>query len=118
MYSLVFARDLGVDPASTRVRIAIDRVRDNVTWGSEFGNSPFFEGEVEPCINGRVVALGAYFGERSDRLVNRLLNEQLADGGWNCEVERGSVRSSFHSTICVLEGLLEFERAFGRDADR
>jgi hypothetical protein len=95
------------------VRTAIDRVRDNVTWGPEFGSSPFFEGEVEPCINGRVVALGAYFGERSDRLVDRLLSERLADGGWNCEAERGSVRSSFHTTICVLEGLLAFEQAFG-----
>jgi hypothetical protein len=112
MYTLVFLRDLGVDPASERVRAAIDRVRANVTWGPHFGNSPFFEGEVEPCINGRVVALGAYFGERSDRLVDRLLSEQLADGGWNCEVERGSVRSSFHTTICVLEGLLAFEQAF------
>ena len=87
-----------------------------MTWGPEFGNSPFFEGEVEPCINGRVVGLGAYFGERSDRLVDRLLGEQLEDGGWNCEAERGSVRSSFHTTICVLEGLLAFERAFGADS--
>jgi hypothetical protein len=68
---------------------------------------------VEPCINGRVVALGAYFGVRSDALVDRLLGEQLADGGWNCEAERGSVRSSFNTTICVLEGLLAFETAFG-----
>jgi hypothetical protein len=60
-----------------------------------------------------VVALGAYFGERSDRLVDRLLSEQLTDGGWNCEAERGSVRSSFHTTLCVLEGLLAFEQAFG-----
>jgi hypothetical protein len=113
MYTLVFLRDLGLDPASPRARTAIDRVRAHVTFGPEFGNSPFFEGEVEPCINGRVVALGAYFGQRSDRLVDRLLNEQLADGGWNCEAERGSVRSSFHTTICVLEGLLAFEQAFG-----
>jgi len=113
MYTLVFLRDLGVDPASARVRAAIDLVRDNVTWGPEFGNSPFFEGEVEPCINGRVVALGAYFGVRSDRLVDRLLGEELADGGWNCEAERGSVRSSFHTTVCVLEGLLAYEQAFG-----
>jgi hypothetical protein len=95
------------------VRAAIDRVQRHVTWGREFGDAPFFEGEVEPCINGRVVALGAYFGVRSDRLLQRLLGEQLADGGWNCEAERGSVRSSFHTTICVLEGLLAFEQAFG-----
>jgi len=113
LYTLLFLRDLGVDPASAGARAAIDRVREHVTWGPGFGNSPFFEGEVEPCINGRVVALGAYFGQRSDRLVDRLLGEQLADGGWNCEAERGSVRSSFHTTICVLEGLLAFETAFG-----
>ena len=113
LYTLLFLRDLGLDPTSARARTAIDLVRSNVTWGPWFGDSPFFEGEVEPCINGRVVALGAYFGERSDRLVDRLLGEQLADGGWNCEAERGSVRSSFHTTICVLEGLLAFEQAFG-----
>jgi hypothetical protein len=113
MYTLLFLRDLGLDPTSARARTAIDLVRTKVTWGSEFGDSPFFEGEVEPCINGRVVALGAYFGERSDHLVDRLLSEQLVDGGWNCEAERGSVRSSFHTTICVLEGLLAFEKAFG-----
>ena len=109
----MFLRDVGADPAIARVRAAIDLVRGNVTWGAEFGDSPFLEGEVEPCINGRVVTLGAYFGERSDRLVDRLLGEQPADGGWNCEAERGSVRSSFHTTICVLEGLLAFENAFG-----
>jgi hypothetical protein len=113
LYTLLLLRDLGVDPASAPARVAIDRVRAHVTWGPEFGNSSFFDGEVEPCINGRVVALGAYFGVRSDRLVDRLLGEQLADGGWNCEAERGSVRSSFHSTICVLEGLLAFEQAYG-----
>jgi hypothetical protein len=113
LYTLLFLRDLGLDPRSLRARAAIDLVRSQVTWGPGFGDSPFFEGEVEPCINGRVVALGAYFGERSDRLVDRLLSEQLGDGGWNCEAERGSVRSSFHTTICVLEGLLAFEQAFG-----
>jgi hypothetical protein len=113
MYTLLFLRDLGIDPTSARGRTAIDLVRSNVTWGPWHGDSPFFEGEVEPCINGRVVALGAYFGEPSDRLVDRLLSEQLADGGWNCEAERGSGRSSFHTTICVLEGLLAFEKAFG-----
>ncbi len=113
LYTLVYLRDLGIDPASDRVRAAIDLVRRRVTWGPGFGDSPFFAGETEPCINGRVVALCAYFGERSDPLVERLLGEQLADGGWNCATERGSVRSSFHTTICVLEGLLTYEQAFG-----
>ena len=110
--TLLLLRDLGLDPTSERARQAIGVVRDNCTWGPEFGDSPFFEGEVEPCINGRVLALGAYVGEASDRLVDRLLHEQLEDGGWNCEAPP-SKRSSFHSTICVLEGLLEYENAKG-----
>jgi len=100
--TLQLLRDLGVDPTSDRVRRAIGQVRERCTWGEEFGDSPFFEGEVEPCINGRVLAIGAYFGEASDRLVDRLLQEQLSDGGWNCDAPR-SQRSSFHTTICVLE---------------
>jgi hypothetical protein len=117
MHALTLLREMGLDPACVEARRAVGLVRDRVTWQScgpaECHDNRFFEGEVEPCINGRVVALGAYFGERSDRLVDRLLGEQLADGGWNCEAERGSVRSSFHTTICVLEGLLMFEQAFG-----
>ena len=114
--TLMLLRDLGVDPASDRVRTAVGRVRDRCTWGAEFGDSPFFEGEVEPCINGRVLALGAYFNEASDRLLDRLLSEQLQDGGWNCAAPP-STRSSFNSTICVLEGLLEYETAKGPRPD-
>jgi len=57
--------------------------------------------------------LGVYFGQDVDGIVARLLDEQLEDGGWNCEVENGSVRSSFATTINVLEGLLAHERATG-----
>jgi hypothetical protein len=110
--ALLLLMDLGLDPTSEKARRAIGLVRDKCTWGPEFGDSPFFEGEVEPCINGRVLAFGAYFGEASDRLLDRLLSEQLNDGGWNCEAPK-SERSSFHSTICVLEGLLEYEKAKG-----
>src|SRR5213080_3931313 len=112
MDTLQLLRDLGVDPESDRMRRAIGQVRERCTWGEEFGDAPFFEGEVEPCINGRVLACGAYFGEASDRLVDRLLSEQLQDGGWNCEAPP-SKRSSFNSTICVLEGLLEYEKVKG-----
>jgi hypothetical protein len=113
--SLLMLRNLGLDPASEQARQAIGLVRDNCTWGPEFGDSPFFEGETEPCINGRVLAIGAYFGEASERLADRLLGEQLPDGGWNCYAPPGT-RSSFHSTICVLEGLLEYEKAKGTTA--
>ena len=90
-------------------------VRDRVTWKDcgppECHGNPFFAGEVEPCINGQVAAVGAYFGQDVRGIIDRLLAEQLPDGGWNCEAENGSTRSSFNTTICVLEALLEHERA-------
>jgi hypothetical protein len=87
--ALVLLREMGLEPTSERARRAVGLVRERVTWGPEWGESSFFEGEVEPCINGRVLGLGAYFGQTSERLLDRLLGEQLADGGWNCEAEQG-----------------------------
>jgi hypothetical protein len=112
METLMLLRELGLDPESPQARKAIALVRDKSDWGPYHGHSLFFEGEVEPCINGRVLACGAYFGEVSDRLVERLVSEQLEDGGWNCDAPP-SKRYSFNSTICVLEGLLEYEKANG-----
>jgi hypothetical protein len=109
--TLRLLRDLGIEPGDPAVRAAVDGVREHSRW--EYAGEPFFEGEVEPCINGGAAAVGAYFGEDVDGIVIRLLGEQLEDGGWNCEAENGSTRSSFHSTICVLDGLLEYERGGG-----
>jgi hypothetical protein len=101
--------DLGLDPASDTAREMTSLVAANCRW--EYDDLRFFDGEVEPCINGHTVTLGAYFGADVDGIVARLLADQLDDGGWNCETERGSTVSSFSSTICVLEGLLEYERS-------
>jgi hypothetical protein len=107
--TLTLLRDFGIDPNAQPGRETVALVRENSRW--EHAGQPFFAGEVEPCINGRTVAIGAYFGVDVDSIVARLLREQLADGGWNCETENGSVRASFATTICVLERLLEHERA-------
>jgi hypothetical protein len=109
LYSLVVLMDLGLDPASKQARKMIERVEKRLVF-KRLNNRPFLHGETEPCINGRILALGAYFGKPDDALAQRLLGEQLEDGGRNCEAPP-SRRSSFHSTICVLEGLLEYERA-------
>ena len=117
--ALLLLRHMGLDPMSEAARRAVARVRDNVTWqgvlpqDAAWHGKPLFAGEVEPCINGRVVTAGSYFGQDVQGIVERLLGEQMADGGWNCDQERGSTRGSFHTTICVLEGLLEHERATG-----
>ena len=118
---LELLRRLGLDPGSTQARRAVGLVREHVTWRvpdfeSPWANNRFFEGEVEPCINGNVVASGSYFGVDMTALCDRLLGEQLPDGGWNCEVENGATVSSFGTTINVVEGLLEYERAAGGSA--
>ena len=107
--------DFGVDPDDNQVRRAVTQVRDHCRW--EHAGQPFFSGEVEPCINGRVVKLGTYFGQNVENVVTRLLGEQLKDGGWNCEVENGAVVSSFGTSINVLEGLLAYEQATGGTAE-
>jgi hypothetical protein len=121
MHVLSLLRELGLDPESYEARRAVGLVRDGVTWRGcgpeESADNPFFAGEVEPCINGQVAAAGAYFGQDVRGIVERLLAEQLPDGGWNCEAADGSTHSSFNTTICVLEALLEYERAFGNVAD-
>jgi len=119
LLALLMLRDMGLDAASEQARQAIGLVRDNATWHSRgpWHGTPVFAGEVEPCINGRVVTVGSYFGQDVSGIVERLLGEQMADGGWNCEQENGSTRGSFHTTIDVLEGLLEHERANGGSAE-
>jgi hypothetical protein len=107
--TLQLLRIFGLDPQSPEALRALALVRANARW--EYDNLPYFGGEVEPCINGQAVAIGAYFGEDVTAIVERLLIDQMEDGGWNCEQERGSVRGSFESSINVLEGLLEYERA-------
>jgi len=115
MHTLQTLLLLGLDPESYSARRAVALVSENCRW--EHDGQRFFDGEVEPCINGRTIETGAYFGVDVSAIVTRVLGERLDDGGWNCEAENGSVRSSFDTTINVLDGLLAFERATGGSDD-
>ena len=116
LYTLVLLMELGLDPTSRQARKMMDRVEKRLVF-NPLNNRPFLRGETEPCINGRILALGAYFKTPDHALARRLLSQQLEDGGWNCEAVEPSAkrppsrRSSFHTTICVLEGLLAYQRA-------
>jgi len=122
IYTLAVLMSLGLDSASKEARKMIDRIDKGLVF-KRLNNRPYLHGETEPCINGRILGIGAYFKEPNDALANQLLGEQLEDGGWNCEAwpflspKRPPSRcSSFHTTICVLEGLLEYERAGRKSA--
>jgi hypothetical protein len=110
-FALQQLREFGLDPAGEDARRAVALVRDNVRW--EANGAAYFDGEVEPCINGVALANAAYFGQGGNAIVERLLDGRLGDGGWNCWAEYGARVSSFHSTICVLEGLLAWQHAGG-----
>lgn len=112
-FSLQQLVDFGLDPESPQARLAIGRVRENVHW--EHDGEPYFEGETEPCINGVTLTIASYFGEGGDTIVESLLGSRLADGGWNCWAEYGAQVSSFHSTICAVEGLRDWQRVGGSD---
>jgi hypothetical protein len=113
-YTLLLLRHLGVDPADSRVQAATRRVRDQVVMGAQ--NRPYFLYSNELCVTSMVLALGSYFLEDTGDLPQPgvIVERQHADGGWNCHV--ASDRSSFHTTISALEGLLEYERTLGGDS--
>ena len=99
METLMLLRELGLDPASERARSAIGLVRDQSTWGPQLGDSPFFEGEVEPCINGRVLALWRVL-RRGERPAGRSASRRAA-GGWRLELRR----SAEHAILVQLHDL-------------
>lgn len=116
MWTLQVLTRFGIDPEASAVVEAIEKVRDGVRWPDDVGGSPFFDGEVEECVNGGVLTFGAFFGvlgEGADRMVERLISQRRSDGGWNCAEPRPTTRSSFDSTLCVLEGLRAYQRATG-----
>jgi hypothetical protein len=115
MHVLQTLQIFGLEPASEVARRAISLVAEHGRWEHE--GQRYFDGEVEPCINGRTIETGAYFAVDVRPLAGRVVAERLADGGWNCAAELGSVRSSFDTTINVLDGLLELERATGGSAE-
>lgn len=110
-FSLSQLREFGLDPSSDRAKRAVQLIGVNSRW--DHAGEPYWEGEAEECINGRTLADGAYFGVDVSSIAGELAGQRLDDGGWNCERANGSVRSSFATTINVLEGLLEYERATG-----
>ena len=106
MRTLALLKDMGADPADAAVRTAIARVKPlTFVWHD---NRLFFTGETEACINGRILGLGAYFGEPSRKLLDQLLSEQLEDGGWNCDAPPSTQMVEWNDDR-VLGGASQFQ---------
>ena len=108
-WSLNALRDWGLDAAALAGTAELLAV--NSRW--EYDDLPYWGGEVDCCINAFTLANGVWLGADVAGIAQWFLDHQMADGGWNCEWVEGSTRSSFHSTINVLKGLLYYEAATG-----
>ncbi len=114
-WSLKDLREFGLDAAV--LTDTAQRLAHNSRW--EYDNLPYWGGEVDVCINSFTLATGAWLGADVSQLAAWFPQHQLEDGGWNCEAEEGnSVRSSFHSTLNALRGMLAYEQIVSGSVDR
>ncbi|GAS93938.1 squalene cyclase [Mycolicibacterium canariasense] len=112
-WSLNALREWGLDPAVLRARRTAELLAANCRW--EYDDLPYWGGEVDCCINAWTLANGVWLGADVSGLVDWFLEHRLPDGGWNCDWVEGSTRSSLHSTLNALKGLLAFEMSVGTD---
>jgi hypothetical protein len=110
-WTLNSLREWGLDPGVLHARQTVDLIAHNCRW--EYDDLPYWGGEVDCCINAWTVANGVWLGADIDGIVEWFVEHQLPDGGWNCEWVEGSTRSSFHSTLNSLKGLLAYDSATG-----
>ncbi|MDH6194104.1 hypothetical protein M2272_000725 [Mycobacterium frederiksbergense] len=114
-WTLNTLREWGLDASVLRERRTAELLDEHSRW--DYDGSPYWSGEVDCCINAWTVANGVWLGVDVTAIVDWFLEHQLPDGGWNCEWVDGSHRSSFHSTLNSLKGLLPHEVATGGTAD-
>lgn len=108
-WSLNSLREWGLDAAE--LSGTAELLAANSRW--EYDDLPYWNGEVDCCINAFTLANGAWLGAEVSGLAQWFTEHRMADGGWNCEWVEGSSRSSFHSTLNSLRGLLYYEQATG-----
>ncbi|MGA4670647.1 squalene cyclase [Propionibacteriaceae bacterium Y1923] len=109
-WSLNQLREWGVEPTALRPDTA-GLLRANARW--EYDDLPYWDGEVDACINAFTLANGGWLGTDVSPIVTWLGDHQLDEGGWNCEWVNGSTRASFHSTLNGLVGILDYEQRTG-----
>lgn len=111
-WTLNSLREWGLDAAA--LADTAERLAMHCRW--EYHNLPYWGGEVDCCINAYTLANGVWLGADVSGIAQWFLEHQLPDGGWNCEWVNGSTRSSFHSTLNTLRGLLAYEAVTGGSA--
>jgi hypothetical protein len=112
-YTLLDLKNLGISQDCKAIRHAIDLILKNQK-GRDGGINP--SGTIENsdvCINGMALNYFSYFRTAEADLrsiVDFILSEHMEDGGFNCRSNRSGARhSSLHTTLSILEGILEYK---------
>lgn len=109
-WSLKDLREWGLD--ASKIAGTAEKLAANSRW--DYDDLPYWGGEVDVCINSFTLANGAWLGADVTQLALWFPAHRLGDGGWNCEAEEGnSTRSSFHSTLNAIRGILAYEKITG-----
>jgi len=108
-WTLNALREWGLDCVVLRERRTAELLAEHCRW--EYDDLPYWGGEVDCCINASTVANGLWLGAEITGIVDWFVEHRLPDGGWNCQWVEGSTRSSFHSTLNSLTGLLAYDTA-------
>lgn len=108
-WSLTSLREWGVD--ASVLEGTAEKIAASSRW--EYEDLPYWDGEVDCCINAKTLANGTWLGVDMSALAHWFAEHRLPDGGWDCEWVEGSEHSSFHSTLNSLRGLLYWEQATG-----
>ncbi|MCK0126206.1 hypothetical protein MWU76_17580 [Gelidibacter sp. F2691] len=113
-YILLELKELGL-PALPEIAALMNHVANtHMAREGGLGHAPDVA-KADACINGMFLNFGCAFGleeEHAAAVLDWLLSQQMADGGWNCRKNRsGAVHSSLHSTLSIVEGLHEYARA-------
>lgn len=113
-YTILDLKNLAISPQNAEIRQSISQVIETLK-GPDGGIFPIgAEKKSDVCVNGMFLNYAAYFRIQEDELksiVDFLLEEHMKDGGFNCNSNTtGATHSSLHSTISVLEGVLEYTK--------
>lgn len=115
-YTLLDLRNLNFPPDHPAVQASIEKVliHDKAADGGiRLGPSTAVNSDI--CVDAMVLNYGSYFQmpeKLLQSLVDCILNQIMPDGGFNCQtLATGAKHSSLHTTLSVLEGFTEFQKA-------
>jgi hypothetical protein len=120
-YTMLTLRDFGLPPTNRQARKACTLLLEKGLQrdgGINYGIWAKWVRRSETCVTGMVLSILSYFefeDARLDTIAGHLLEQQMPDGGWNCQRPSGATHGSVHTTISVLEGLRHYELHGGRE---